>query len=144
TAPSHTVAPLGERTSIGSTGLDAASPIAPYASGNAYFAGAAGESDFPTVPGAFDPTFGGGCGFLACADAFVTKLNPSGTGLIYATYLGGSAYDVAYGITVDDLGNAYVTGNTSSNDFPVTGGAFRTTYGGGGDAFSAAISPAGS
>jgi len=135
--------PLIYATFLGSTGVDRASAVATDSSGNAYIAGAAGESDFPTTPGAFDRTFGGGCGFLACADAFVAKLNPSGTGLIYATYLGGSAYDVAYGITVDDLGNAYVTGNTSSNDFPVTGGAFRTTYGGGGDAFIAAISPAG-
>src|SRR5437016_5340551 len=135
--------PLIYATFLGSTGVDRASAVATDSSGNAYVAGAAGESDFPTTPGAFDRTFGGGCGFLACADAFVAKLNPSGTGLIYATYLGGSAYDVAYGITVDDLGNAYVTGNTSSNDFPVTAGAFRTTYGGGGDAFIAAISPAG-
>lgn len=135
--------PLVYATYIGSTGVDRASAVAADTSGNAYFAGAAGESDFPTTPGAFDPTFGGGCGFLACADAFVAKLNPSGTGLIYATFLGGGAYDEAYGIAVDDLGDAYVTGNTSSSNFPVTAGAVQTTYGGGGDSFIAAIGPAG-
>src|SRR5450755_2440785 len=52
--------------------------------------------------------------------------------LIYSTYLGGSGNDWGLGIAVDNLGNAYVTGSTASTDFPVTPGAFQTTYGGGG------------
>ena len=65
------------------------------------------------------------------ADAFVTKLNPTGTALVYSTYLGGTDSDIGYGIAVDTDGNAYVTGETDSIDFPTTPGAYQTTYGGG-------------
>ena len=63
-----------------------------------------------------------------CADAFVAKLNAAGTGLVYATYLGGSHYDLAYAVAVDRDGNAYLTGYTYSDDFPVTAGAFQTNF----------------
>lgn len=135
--------PLVYATYIGSTGVDRASAVAADSAGNTYVVGAAGESDFPTTPGAFNRTFSGGCGFLACADAFVAKLNAAGTGLIYATFLGGTAYEVGYGIAVDGPGNAYVTGNTSSSDFPVTVGAPQRANGGGSDAFVAKLGPAG-
>jgi hypothetical protein len=65
----------------------------------------------------------------------VTKLNPSGSGLAYSTYLGGSSDDDGVGIAVDAAGDAYITGSTFSANFPTTPGAFQTTYGGGGDAF---------
>src|SRR5207249_7428376 len=77
----------------------------------------------------FDTTLGG------TADAFVTKLNPTGAALGYSTYLGGSSGDEGSGIAVDTLGNAYVTGFTASADFPTTTGAFDTTLGGTADAF---------
>jgi hypothetical protein len=64
-------------------------------------------------------------------DVFVTKLNASGSGLVYSTYIGGSSDDFGYGIAVDGSGNAYVTGYTNSTDYDVTPGAFQTTYGGG-------------
>ena len=67
----------------------------------------------------------------------MTKLNPTGTALVYSTYLGGTDDDVGYGIAVDTAGNAYVTGSTESTDFPTTPGAYQTTFGGVYDAFVA-------
>ena len=61
----------------------------------------------------------------------MVKLNPAGSGLAYATFLGGSSNDDGYGIAVDGAGSAYVTGDTSSSDFPTTPGAFDTSYNGG-------------
>lgn len=99
--------------------------IAVDASGNAYVAGATNSSNFPTTPGAFQTTYHPGVpgtkknpGTPNTADAFVTKLNPAGSGLVYSTFLGGSNMDGATGIAVDAQGNAYVTGYTRSTDFP--------------------------
>ncbi len=69
--------------------------------------------------GAFQGTFGGK------TDAWVAKLNSSGTKLIYATFLGGSGDERTGGIAVDSSGNAYVTGTTTSKNFPVTAGVFQ-------------------
>jgi hypothetical protein len=108
--------------------------VAVDASGSAYVAGATNSSDFPTTAGVFSSMLHpGGCPLyhhrisFACPDAFVTKLDPAGTQLVYSTYLGGSAPDAATGISVDSSGNAYVTGSTSSTDFPTTLGAFQTS-----------------
>ncbi|MDI6784885.1 MAG: SBBP repeat-containing protein [bacterium] len=68
-------------------------------------------------------------------DVFVSKLNPSGTGLLYSTYLGGSGRDFGRGIAVDAAGNAYITGDTYSSNFPTIAGAFDTTHNGNADAF---------
>jgi hypothetical protein len=95
---------------------------------------------FPTTTGAYQTTPAGGSN-----DAFVTKLNSSGTALVYSTYVGGSADDRAYGLAVDSSGNAYVTGITHSSGFPTTTGAYQTTHGGGGeDAFVAKLNSSGS
>jgi hypothetical protein len=102
--------------------------------GNAYVTGLTQSTDFPTTPGAFQTTHGGGL-----FDAFVTKLNAAGTALVYSTYLGGSENDEGLGIAVDGAGNAYVTGFTQSTDFPTTPGAFQTTRQGGQNAFVAKI-----
>ncbi|MGB7923740.1 MAG: SBBP repeat-containing protein, partial [Pyrinomonadaceae bacterium] len=121
--------------------------IAVDASGNAYIAGwtvcHAQTCTFPTV-NAFQPNYGGGNN-----DAFVTKMNASGTALLYSTYLGGGTVlnttdDWAEGIAVDSTGSAYVTGYTYSQDFPVTPGAYSDTTSDGLDLFVTKFSPAGS
>jgi hypothetical protein len=86
-------------------------------------------ADFPTTPGAFDTTHNGGF------DAFVTKLNATGSALIYSTFLGGTGAEQSGDIAVDTRGRAYVTGLTESADFPTTPGAFDTTFNGFEDAF---------
>lgn len=91
--------------------------------GNAYITGETWSSDFPITPGVFDETFNGGI-----YDAFVVKLNPSGSGLVYASFLGGSGYDVGANIVVDVEGSAYITGGTTSGDFPITPEAFDGTF----------------
>ncbi|MDY7078198.1 MAG: SBBP repeat-containing protein, partial [Chloroflexota bacterium] len=106
--------------------------------GAAYVAGDTSSSDFPTTPGVFDTTYNGD------EDTFVAKLNATGNGLEYATFIGGSSNDSGYGITVDEGGAAYVTGSTSSPDFPTTPGAFDTTYSGGyNDVFVAKLNATG-
>jgi hypothetical protein len=98
-------------------------------SGNAYVVGWTSSTNFPTA-NAVQPAYGGGS-----FDAFVTEFNSTGSALIYSTFLGGSNYDAADGIAVDSSGNAYVTGETESTNFP-TANAFQPTYGGGAeDAF---------
>src|SRR5438876_6210356 len=125
--------------------------IAVDAIGNAYVTGrvnAFGAANFPTTSGAFQSSFAGGtCNssgyFIPCRNAFVTKLDPTGSALVYSTFLGGSAIDDGRGITVDALGNAYVTGSAGSTDFPTTPGAFQTISGGNGDAFVTKLNPTG-
>jgi hypothetical protein len=102
-------------TYLGGNDDDVAKGIAVDAAGNAYVAGYTASTNFPTTVGAFQPSFAGGD-----YDIFVTKLNPSGTALVYSTYLGGSGNDNNGGgcIAVDSAGNAFVTGQTGSSDFP--------------------------
>jgi hypothetical protein len=99
--------------------------IAIDASGNSYVTGVTQSTDFPTTPGAYDQTFND----LGYSDAFVTKMNSTGTALIYSTYIGGGYWDSAHSIAVDGSGNAYITGSTESDNFPTTPGAFDTTHG---------------
>src|SRR5262249_9229717 len=88
--------------------------------GNAYVTGSTQAQDFPTTAGVIQPTAGERlCFYMVCTDAFVTKLNADGSGLVYSTYLYGNAQDDANGIAVDSARNAYVAGSTVSNYFPV-------------------------
>ena len=138
---------LSYATYLGGSRNDNAFGIAVDASGNAYVTGYTVSTDFPTTAGAFQPTFGGGTGtaLFGTGDAFVAKLNATGSGLVYSTYLGGSGDEGGYGIAVDASGNAYVAGITDSTDFPTTAGAFQPTFGGGsGDAFVTKLAPTGS
>jgi hypothetical protein len=118
-------------TYLGGTGYGAeGKSIAVDSSGDAYVTGGAASTDFPTTNGAFQTTnyAAVAAGLHAIANsAFVTKLNPTGTALVYSTFLGGSTSDFALGIALDGLGDAYVTGYTFSSDFPVAGSAFQPT-----------------
>jgi hypothetical protein len=89
--------------------------------GDAYVTGSSGSSNFPTTSGAFQTSLQGQ------SNAFVTKLNPKGSGEIYATFIGGSSTDSAESIALDSAGFAYVSGNTSSVNFPVTSGTLEGT-----------------
>jgi len=128
---------LSYSTYLGGTGGDVAYGIAVDSAGNAYVTGSTASSNFPVRSAEQSTNAGGG-------DAFVAKLNPSGSGLIYSTYLGGNGADSGEGIFVDTSGNAYVVGNTYSTSFPVTSNAFQSDYGGNGDAFVAKLNSTGS
>src|SRR6266700_1164494 len=92
--------------------------IAVDPNGNAYVTGQTCATDFPTTSGAFEPSNPGAATFVTCT-AFVTKLNPKGSALVYSTYLGGSTGGgFATAIAADAAGNAYVTGLTVATDFP--------------------------
>ena len=110
-------------TYLGGSGEDSARPIALDDAGNAVLGGQTDSMDFP-VANALQP-FGGGD-----ADGFVTKLNSTGSGFIYSTYLGGNDSDQVRGIAVDAVGNVYVAGITFSTDFP-TANALQPVFGGG-------------
>jgi hypothetical protein len=148
-------------TYLGGSSRDSASGVAVDRSGNAYVVGSATSTNFPVTPGAFQTTNNGSRQSLS--NVFVTKLNPTGTALVYSTYLGGSggqlslmptlfrlAGDAATGVAVDSMGDVYVTGNTASSNFPVTQGAYQTTNNdqtaesiGGTNAFVTELNPAG-
>ena len=142
--------PLGSAlvysTYLGGISRDHATGIAVDAAGNAYVTGNTSSVQFPTTPGAYQTTFGGSNDVLIYqGDAFVVKLDPTGSALIYSTFLGGSGDDIAYGIALDSSGNAYVVGATASTDFPTTPGAFQPTFGGGeAHVFVAKVNPLGS
>ena len=109
----------------GNADSDWGAAIAVDALGGAYVTGNTYSRNFPTTAAAVQPVFPGTADFNAYC-AFVTKFNVAGSGLVYSSFLGGSsdrAGDLGTAITVDRSGNAYVTGRTSSFDFPVTAGA---------------------
>jgi hypothetical protein len=125
-------------TYLGGSTADEVNGIALDSNGNAYLTGQTSSTDFPVTTGAYqsaNKTNGRGT-------AFVSKLNPAGTALVYSTFLGGSQQDVGYAIAVDSDGNAYVGGKSESDDFPVTKGAFQTTNVGE-RAFVAKLNPTG-
>ena len=98
-------------TFVGGSGLDYGYSITVDNFGNTYVTGYTQSNDFPTVD-AFKSSIGG------ANDAYVFKLSPNGSNLLYSTYIGGSTGDIGYGIALDNNGNIYVTGVTSSSDFP--------------------------
>jgi MYXO-CTERM domain-containing protein len=122
-------------TYVGGNMGDQALGLAVDTSGDAYITGTTSSTDFPTYA-AFQSSTDGDT-------AFVTKLDATGSALVFSSYLGGNGEDVANGIAVDPSGNAYVTGYTSSTNFPIVS-AFQSTLAGGVDAFVTEVSPAGS
>ncbi len=125
---------------IGGTGNDSGRGIAVDSAGNAYVVGntTSSQTSFPVAFGP-DLTFNG------LTDAFVAKVNPAGTALVYAGYIGGTSNDFGLGIAVDGSGNAYVVGQTQSSEtsFPVAIGPDLTYNGGGFDAFVAKVNAGG-
>jgi hypothetical protein len=124
-------------TFLGGSGTESGRSIAVDGNGNAYVTGYTTSSDFPVSPGAFDTISNG------ANDIFITKLNPTGTDVFYSTYLGGSSSETGSGIAIDKYGNAYITGETTSNDLPLIAGSYQTAYQGNGDAVVLGLNKAG-
>ena len=120
-------------TYLGGDGIDFGANIAVDTAGNASVVGLTGSTDFPTTADAIQSAHAGN------NDAFITRVNATGTGLVFSTYLGGSSGDAAFSVSLDAAGSIYLTGSTSSADFPTTPGAFQTMFGGSSDAFVAKI-----
>jgi uncharacterized protein (TIGR03437 family) len=119
----------------GSTG-DIANSVAVDSGGNAYIVGVTGSPDFPAGgTGSFQTRLAGG------SDAFLLKVSSAGS-IVYSTFLGGAGNDVAYSVAVDSAGNAYVTGNTASTNFPLQS-AYQGKLAGVSDAFVTAFNPSG-
>ena len=118
-------------TFLGGSSDDYGRAIAVDGSGKAYITGYTKSADFPAASGpGYDTSHNGGL-----SDAFVVKLNASGAGLEYATFLGGNDYDYGWAIAVDGSGKAYITGYTESSDFPAAGGpGYDTSFNGSSDA----------
>lgn len=114
---------------FGGSLADSGNGIAVDPSGNAYVTGSTVSPDFPITPAIFQSNYGGGN-----ADAFVTKIDPTGATLLYSTFLGGTNTDIGYGIAVDATGAAYVAGQTCSLDFPLAN-PLQAAPGGNCDAF---------
>jgi uncharacterized protein (TIGR03437 family) len=123
-------------TYVGGSGNEGANAIAVDAAGNVYIAGGSTSYNMLSTGGSGDPP----------GNAFVAKLNSAGTTVLYMTYFGGSAGEMAWGLAVDAAGNAYVTGSTFSADFPVTSGAAQPAKGDSieRDAFVVKLDPTGS
>ncbi|MEG4078668.1 SBBP repeat-containing protein [Microcoleus sp. Pol8_D6] len=124
-------------TYLGGFGEDKGADIAVDSAGNAYVVGITTSTEFPTK-NAVQATYAGGAN-----DAFVIKLGPLGNNAIYSTYLGGTGDDNGHRITLDSANNAYVTGDTTSTNFP-TKNAIQSVSGGGKDAFVTKINASGS
>ena len=125
-------------TYIGGSSYEDCMDIALDSEKNAYIHGHTGSVDFPTTFAAYDNTLNGN------ADLFVTVLNNDGSNLIYSTYIGGASDDIGKGIILDIENNAYITGNTRSEDFPTTPGCFDDSLNDDYDAYICKLNPTGS
>jgi hypothetical protein len=117
-------------TYLGGGDQDKPASIAVDEAGNVFLTGDTTSTNFPTTSGAFQIAFTPSGSFINPSEVFITKLNTTGTALVYSTFLGGKSGDSAYDIAIDTAGNAYVSGSTTSTDFPTTASSFRPTYDG--------------
>src|SRR6185295_7426497 len=122
---------------LGSTSDDWAYDVAADATG-VWVTGYTKSSGFPVTAGAFSTTLSG------TQDAFLTKVNLTGTAILWSTFLGGTGTELGRAVVVDAAGNAYVGGETTSTNFPIFGGGFKTTLGGPQDQFAAKLNSTGS
>src|SRR5947209_12016429 len=129
---------LAYSTYLGGSNADLGNGIAVDAAGDAYVAGQTASTNFPTA-NATQSKYGGGQ-----TDAFVAKLNSSGSALLYSTYLGITSGDAGLGIAVDSAGNAYVAGRTGSTDFPTSNPIQSKNGGSTFDAFVTKLNASGS
>ncbi len=130
-------------TFLGGSGPDLGFEIARDPSGHVYVTGRTSSSNFPTTAGAFQTTPPNPA---SIEEAFVMKIDPAGSGsgdLLYSTLLGGVREDFGADVAVDAGGDIYLTGDTSSPDFPTTAAAVQLTYGGNRDIFVTRIRPGG-
>jgi uncharacterized repeat protein (TIGR01451 family) len=122
---------------LGGEENDSSEGVVVDGAGNAYVTGGTKSTGFPTTVNAYQGTRAGD------TDAYLTKINSTGSGLLYSTYLGGSGTDRGSGVAIDQNGNAYLAGFTSASDFP-TESAFQNAFGGSFDAFVAKFDTNGS
>ncbi|MGY5857762.1 MAG: SBBP repeat-containing protein [Candidatus Thorarchaeota archaeon] len=115
-------------TRVGGSSSDKPSSIEVDALGNVYVAGITYSQDFPIVNGYDSVIEPGNPPFTYGKDGFILKLNSTGNGIVFSTYLGGSDYDEISDLAIDLDNNVYVVGGTSSSDFPITGNAFDKSY----------------
>ncbi|MBI2472585.1 MAG: SBBP repeat-containing protein [Planctomycetes bacterium] len=113
---------LSYSTYLGGSGTDTTNCIAVDGSGYAYVVGDTSSSNFPTTDAIYGSLQGG------TYDTFASKLNTSGSGFIYSTYLGGNSDEYVWGIALDSSNNPYIAGYTASSNFPTTSGAYQTSY----------------
>ena len=124
-------------TYVGGSSNDAVYGVALDSSSNVYVAGETQSSNFPGTTGAYDTTLGG------TYDAFLTKLLSNGSAPVFSSLLGGASVDTGRSLSLDDSGNAYVSGRTMSSDFPTTASAFQTSLAGSLDAFLVEVASTG-
>jgi hypothetical protein len=130
--------PLIYSTFIGGTNDEYSHGVVIDTLGNAYITGSTLSNDFPISKNANDTTHNG------YGDVFVLKLNSNGSSIIYSTFIGGSDVECGISIQIDSKNNSYITGGTHSSNFPVTAGAFNTTYNGMDDVFILKLNSSGS
>lgn len=129
---------LSYATYLGGNASDYLEDMALHSDGSVVLVGSTSSTDFPLAGSPLHTSLSGS------SDAWIARLSASGTELVYSTYLGGSGGEHANAVALDADGNAYVTGDTDSSDFPVAGAPYQGTPPGAFDAFVAKLSPTGS